>query len=102
MTKILNKTTLLHLLGTNTLFIIIFMTLNSQLCSDGYSGGQCVKDKDNFMFFILIGLNIAFSLFYLSKADTKKWPILLGNLLLTIVIYFVAAIIHSISTAGLF
>lgn len=78
------------------------MTVNSYICQDGLSGGECVKEKDNFMFLILIGLNIAFYIFYLLKADSKKWLMLLLNLLLTGVIYVIAAVIHSITKAGLF
>jgi hypothetical protein len=78
------------------------MYVVSYICPDGLLGGECVKKFDNRMFFVLLGLNVLFSLYYLVKVDKNKWGVLLLNLIIVTVIYVVCATLHSISKAGLF
>jgi hypothetical protein len=101
MTTFLNKITFLNLLLTNTLLIIVYMTIGSYLCDDGLSGGECVKEKDRILFPILLGLNLAFCVLFLLKGDKEKRWILLPNIVLMLVIFYVAAFMHSVFKAGL-
>ena len=91
-----------HLILSNLLFIILFMVINSIICEDGLTGGECVKHKDNFIFIIQMVLNFLFYVFYLIIVDRKKWGMLLVNVLLTGVIYIIAATLHSTTKSGLF
>lgn len=86
----------------NSFVIIVFMTINSFVCEDGLSGGECVKHLDNRVFLFQIVTNLLFTTYYLLKIDKGKWSILLLNILLTTIIYVVVATLHSISKAGLF
>ena len=86
----------------NSFVIIVFMTVNSILCPDGLSGGACVKQLDNRVFLVQMIANFLYAAYYLHKIDKGKWVMLLVNILLTTVIYIVAATLHSISKAGLF
>lgn len=101
-TKKLSNLTLGKMVFVNSIVIIIFMTFNSIVCEGGMSGGMCVKHLDNQIFPFQIVANFLFAAYYLLKIDKSKWGILLLNLVLTIIIYIVAATIHSISKAGLF
>jgi hypothetical protein len=102
MISMFNKIALRHLLWTNLLIILTFVFINSQTCDYGFTCGQMVKEKDNFMFLILIVINVAFSIIYLIKATNIKWGMLILNLVFTALIYFVVAVYISIAKAGLF
>jgi hypothetical protein len=97
----LSELTLGLLVFVNSLAIIIYMAFISLICEDGLSGGLCVKQLDNRFFLVQIFINLCFTTFYILKINKRKWGILLINLLLTTVIYTVAAALHSISKAGL-
>ena len=101
-TNKLTKLTLGQMVLINIVVIIIFMTINSFVCEDGLSGGECIKHLDNQVFAIQMIVNLAFSGYYLYKTNRGKWRILFLNFLLTTIIYLVAATLHSISKSGLF
>lgn len=95
------KSTLGQMVLINSVVILIFMTINSFVCSDGLIGGVCVKHLDNRVFLLQMISNFLFA-GYLLKIDKSKWGILTLNLFLTTIIYIIAATLHSISKAGLF
>jgi len=101
-TNKLSKLTFGQMVFINSIVIIVFMTINSFVCEGGLSGGECVKHFDNRFFAFQIVINLLFAVYYLVKIDKSKWGVLLLNLLLTTIIYVVAATLHSISKAGLF
>ena len=101
-TNKLSKLTLGQMVFTNSIVIIVFMTINSFVCEDGLSGGECVKHLDNQVFLFQLVTNLLFAVYYLLKIDKSKSSVLLLNLVLTTIIYVVAATLHSISKAGLF
>jgi hypothetical protein len=78
------------------------MTVNSMLCEGGLTGGECVKHKDNDIFFYQMGVNLLFSIYYLAVINKKKWIMLLVNYLVMLIFYVITATLHSISKAGLF
>jgi hypothetical protein len=78
------------------------MIINSFVCRDGFSGGECVKSLDNRIFFVQVSVYIVLSIVYVFKFDKRKWWKLLLGLLAITVIYVVAATLHSISKAGMF
>jgi hypothetical protein len=90
------------LIGINSLLILFFMIINSFVCRDGFSGGECVKSLDNRIFFVQVSVYIVLSIVYVFKFDKRKWWKLLLGLLAITVIYVVAATLHSISKAGMF
>jgi len=96
------KLTLGQMVLINSVVIIVFMTVNSFVCPDGLSGGECVKQLDNSLFVFQMIANFLFAGYYLHKIDKGKWVILLINIFLTTIIYIVAGTLHSISKAGLF
>lgn len=98
----LSKLTWGQMVLVNSVMIIVFMTVNSFVCQDGLSGGECVKHLDNRVFLFQMTANLLFTGYYLFKIDKSKWGILSLNLFLTAIIYIVAATLHSISKAGLF
>jgi hypothetical protein len=98
----LQTLTLGQIVFTNTVVIIAFMSINSFVCPDGSIGGNCVKRLDERIFLLQMIANFLFAWYYLSRIDKSKWRMHLVNILLTIVIYFLAATLHSISKAGLF
>ena len=102
MRSILQRLNVLQLCLVNILFIFAFMIVNSTLCDDGLSGGECVKHLDNNMFLFQMGINLAFSIYYLVVINKKKWDMLVLNYLIMLVFYAIAATLHSISKAGLF
>lgn len=95
------KLTLGQMVLINTVVILVFMTVNSSVCPDGLSGGVCVKHLDNRIFLVQMIANFLFA-GYLLGIDKGKWGIVTLNLLLTTIIYIIAATLHSISKAGLF
>jgi len=95
------KLTLGQMVLINSVVIIVFMTINSFICSDGLSGGECVKRLDNRLFLLQMIANFLFA-GYLLKIDKGKWGIVTLNLFLTTIIYIIAGTLHSISKAGLF
>lgn len=97
-----SRLTLGQMVFANSIVIIVFMTINSFVCSDGLVGGECVKHLDNQVFPFQIVSNLLFAVYYLLQIDRSKWGVLLLNLLLTTIVYVVAATLHSISKAGLF
>jgi hypothetical protein len=96
------KLTLGQMVLINSVVIIVFITINSFVCPDGLSGGECVKHLDNRVFLFQMIANLLFTGYYLLKIDKSKWGILTLNLFLTTIIYIAAATLHSISKAGLF
>lgn len=86
----------------NFVVIIVFMTVNSIVCPDGLSGGECVKRLDNRVFLFQMIANFLFAWYYLLRINKGKWQILLVNIFLTTIIYIIAGTLHSISKAGLF
>jgi hypothetical protein len=96
------KLTLVQVVLINSIVIIVFMKISSLVCPDGPYGGGCVKHFDNRVFMFQIIANLLFTGYYLFRIDRNKWVMLLLNLLLTSIIYIVAATLHSISKAGLF
>lgn len=86
----------------NSGVMIVYMVINSSVCEDGMSGGECVKHLDNQIFLFQMVVNLLFSGYCLVKVDRSKWGILLLNLLLITIIYVAFAAAHSISKAGLF
>jgi len=86
----------------NSILIIAFMIINSFFCPDGLIGGECVKHLDNRVFLFQMTANLLFAGYYLFKINKGKWGILFLNILLTTIIYVVAATLHSISKAGLY
>jgi hypothetical protein len=101
-TNKLTRLTLGQMVFINSIVIIVFMTINSYVCSDGLVGGDCVKHLDNRFFLFQMTANLFFAGYYLLKIDKGKWGILTFNLLLTTIIYIIAATLHSILKAGLF
>ena len=95
------KLTLGQMVLINSVVILVFMIVNSFVCPDGLSGGECVKQLDNRLFLLQMITNFLFA-GYLLKIDKGKWGILTLNLFLTTIIYIIAATLHSISKAGLF
>ena len=95
MTKMLHNLNAGVMLLVNIFIMLTFMKYNSSVCEGGFSGGECVKQKDNFFFFIQVAVNIAFVAFYLAMVNKKKWLMLIISLVLTIFFYFVAATLHS-------
>ena len=94
--------TLGQMVLVNAVVVIVFMTINSFVCPDGLSGGECVKHLDNKFFLFQMVANLLFAGYYLLKVDRNKWGVLSLNLFLTTIIYIIAATLHSISKAGLF
>jgi hypothetical protein len=101
-TNTLIRLTLGQMVFTNSIVIIVFMTINSFVCSDGLVGGDCVKHLDNRVFLFQMTANLFFAAYYLFKIDKMKWGILSLNFLLTTIVYIIAATLHSILKAGLF
>lgn len=89
------------LLSINIVLIICYMSINSLVCPSSYSGGECVKRLDQFCFYAQVALNILFSIYVLVKGDKSFFGWSLVSLVATSVVFYVAAIIHSISKAGL-
>jgi hypothetical protein len=101
-TNKLSRLTLGQMIFTNSIVIIVFMTINSFVCSGGLVGGDCVKHLDNRVFLFQMTTNLFFAGYYLLKIDKSKWGILSLNFLLTTIVYILAATLHSILKAGLF
>ena len=99
--KLLNLT-LGQLVLINSVVTVVYMTINSFVCQDGLTGGECVKHLDNQVFKFQIVVNLLFTGYYLLKQDKGKWRILILNLLFVIIIYMITATLHSISKSGLF
>ncbi len=89
------------LLSINIVVIICYMGINSFVCPSSYSGGECVKRLDLFCFYTQVALNILFSIYALVKGDKFFFWWSLLSLVTTSVVFYVAAIIHSISKVGL-
>ncbi|RZJ57999.1 MAG: hypothetical protein EOO55_02005 [Hymenobacter sp.] len=90
------------LISANVISIVVFMITNSVICPESYTGGECVKDLDNRVFFYQILLNILFACIYLTTIKNSKWLAFIINLIATAIFYVVAATFHSISKAGIF
>ena len=101
-TNKLSRLTLGQIVFGNSAVIIVLMTINSLVCSDGLVGGDCVKHLDNRAFLFQMTANLLFAGYYLLKVDKRKWGILCLNFLLTTVVYIIAATLHSILKTGLF
>src|SRR5688500_8062095 len=99
-TNKLSRLTLRQMVFANSIVIIIFMTINSFVCADGLVGVDCVKHLDNWAFLFQMTANLFFAGYYLLKIDKGKWGILTLNLLLTTIVYIIAATLHSILKAG--
>ena len=96
------KISLTNTASTNIVIIILAMYVISYFCADGLLGGECVKKYGNRMYFVLLGVNLLFLLYYLIKLDKHKLGILLLNIVIVSVVYTICAILHSISKSGLF
>ena len=101
MSMLLNNLTLKNVLSVNILITIFFMIINSILCEEGLSGGECVKHKDNFAFTIQICLNLILTLLVVL-VDRSKAKILILNIGITLAFFVVAGTLYSISKAGFF
>jgi hypothetical protein len=86
----------------NVVILVMFMVFASYICDDGLEGGECVKNYDNRFFPLLIFSNVLFSVFTIYKGGFEKAGMLLLNILIVIILFFVFATCHSISKAGLF
>lgn len=101
-TNTISKLTLGQMFFANAMLIVVYMTINSFVCEDGFSGGECVKHLDNRVFIFQVAANVLFAMYCLFKIGKGKWGILFFNILLTIIVYIIAVTLHSISKAGLF
>ena len=100
--KPISQFTLKDIVLINVVILITFMVIASFMCDDGLTGGECVKNYDNRFFSILIFANVLFSTFTLYKSGSRKLGMLLLNILIMIILFFVFATCHSISKVGLF
>ena len=85
----------------NTTVIIICMVIFSQLCPNGFSGGECVKEKDRMLFWVQLAANVLFGAYYLIMVDKTKWFTWVLNIVAFIGIFMGMAFLHSISKAGI-
>jgi hypothetical protein len=100
--KKFDNTSLKNLILLNTIVMLIYMMLNSTICGDGLSGGECIKHKDNLLFFIQLVINLILLVANVQKNGRKNLPKFLKLFAILIFIYIILATIHSISKAGFF
>ena len=103
--KIVNKLyniNLKFLVISNLIAMGLYMTINSFICEDGLSGGECVKNNDNKLFLIQIAINSILLIVNLWKNGSKSLIMFSKFFSLLILTYSILGTIHSISKAGLF